>query len=161
MPKLVDGSVVLSPKREPRLTHSDLPVNVTGILQRPVMAYNSGALLRVDAVRAIGGFPQEFTLDFLDHVVFHKLQRCGGRVWLMRSSLPHQLSTRTLGREMPLARYRRMLRNERRFYRDVAGWQGSFWYRLRLLRRAAGHALHAHRRRFSLLELRSLLGLPL
>ena len=161
VPRLVQQGVVLSPRRRPQLRHRCLAADKPGIADEIITAYNSGAALRVSAMRRAGGFPLAFTLDFLDHAVFHRLQQDGGRIWLMRSALQHQLSTLSLGQGMSLQRYRRMLANERLFFRQRTGTADRFWYKLRLLKRVAGHAVLTRDKRFPLLELQSLLGLPL
>jgi GT2 family glycosyltransferase len=66
--------------------------DVTGTVARPLTAYNSGAALRVSALKTIGGFPEDFWLDFLDHAVFQQLHLQGYRVWVMRSVLQQNLS---------------------------------------------------------------------
>ena len=50
-----------------------LSADVAGVQPQHLFAYNSGTTLRVAALRSIGGFPEEFWLDFLDHAVFHAL----------------------------------------------------------------------------------------
>jgi GT2 family glycosyltransferase len=81
--------------------------------------FNSGAILRRSDLEAIGGFPQDFPLDFLDHATFHRLQDRGGRTYLMDSTLQHNLSSLSvdLVREFSTSRRTQMIINaESRFY---------------------------------------------
>lgn len=59
-------------------------------------AWNSGAILRVASLVAIGGFPKEFPLDNLDYALFLMLQQGDDRVFVMKSRLNHQLSVADL-----------------------------------------------------------------
>ena len=159
VPRLVERSVVLSPRRWPRWSHGKLPEEARGLTSERVSAFNSGALLRVSALRSAGGFPLAYTLDFLDHVIFHELQSRGGRVWLLGSTLAHQLSTASLRQSMPAERYARMLRSERRFYRERGSLADRAWYRLRRMKRLAGLVVRRADAHLIRLELRALLGL--
>ena len=59
-------------------------------------AWNSGAMLRVESMVRAGQFPAEFPLDNLDYAVFTALQSTGETVYVMGSSLVHQLSVAEL-----------------------------------------------------------------
>jgi GT2 family glycosyltransferase len=47
-----------------------------------MFALNSGALLRVSAIREIGGFPPQFWLHHLDLCLHHLLHRAGKRIYV-------------------------------------------------------------------------------
>ncbi len=133
VPKQVRDGVALSP----RLVRGgrDLPVN-TGLATERLTVYNSAACVRVEALRAIGGFPPEFPLDYLDHIVFHRLQAGGGRLQVLPVSIEHQLSVKNLAAEMSLERYKRLLRAEWVFIREVKPKGGVPVQRIRLIQRA-------------------------
>ena len=65
---------------------------VAGIQEQHLCSYNSGSTLRVQAVRSIGGFPDQFWLDFLDHAVFHALFAGGYRTYVLQATLGHDFS---------------------------------------------------------------------
>jgi len=88
-------------------------------------AYNSGATLRVSALRAIGGFPQEFWLDYLDHAVFHLLGTRGYRMYVMRAILRHDSSQENMNNS-PLWRQRNHLAAQVSFVH----WAGTSFERL-------------------------------
>lgn len=133
VPRQVRQGVALSP----RLVRAgrDLPVE-TGIAVERLTVFNSAACVRVAALRAIGGFPREFPLDYLDHVVFHRLQARDSRLQVLPVSIEHQLSIKNLAEEMSLERYRRLLSAEWGFIREVKPKGGVPVQRVRLIQRA-------------------------
>ncbi len=133
VPRQVREGALLSP----RLVRGgrDLPVN-TGVASERLTVFNSAACVRVTSLRAIGGFPKEFPLDYLDHVVFHRLQTSGGRLLVLPVSIEHQLSVKNLAEEMSIERYRRLLAAEWGYIREVKPKGGTPVQRIRLLQRA-------------------------
>ena len=57
-----------------------------------MQAFNSGAVLRLSALDEIGGFDESFPLDYLDHTTFRQLQRKEHSVYVLHSTLAHELS---------------------------------------------------------------------
>ncbi len=133
VPRQVRDGVLLSP----RLVRGgrDLPVE-TGVATERLTVFNSAACVRVSALQAIGGFPREFPLDYLDHIVFHRLQASGSRLLVLPVSIEHQLSIKNLAEEMSLERYKRLLAAEWGFIREVKPKGGAPVQRIRLLQRA-------------------------
>jgi len=134
-PRLLAENEIISPARVlwgGRL----LPVNNTlsGIAPWEIVALNSGALLRVSALRALGGFNSEFWLDYLDHWLFNRLHRAGYVVYVLDAELRHSLSVRNMSK-MPLDRYNNILLAEGRFYRCCKSPLENLIYGLRLLAR--------------------------
>jgi GT2 family glycosyltransferase len=93
VPKLLRGSDVLSPGWPHRHPNPEPLGNRSGLLEQKVRIFNSGSILRVAALKEIGGFPQSYPLDYLDHATFYRLQEKGGRAYLMRAGLQHDLSS--------------------------------------------------------------------
>lgn len=156
IPRLVQDGETHSPQTLPRLSHKSLHPSQAGLLPMRVSAFNSGAALRVSAIKR---FPDRYWLDFLDHAVFHELQANGGRIWLMQARLPHSLSTQKLGEDASLQRYLNVLQAERDFYREYGSVPDALFYRLRRTKQAVGHLLKVPDKRFALLSLRAALGL--
>jgi hypothetical protein len=92
--------------------------------------------MRVQAVIRAGGFPAEYWLDYLDHVMFHRLQAAGGRVMVLDVSIEHRLSLQNLESEMTLERYANVLSAEWKFIKETGSGGGPLVHRLRLIRRA-------------------------
>jgi GT2 family glycosyltransferase len=148
VPKLVENGVVQSPhigictkKWEP------LPADASGLLENSGQhIYNSGALMRVSSLLAIGGFPEDFWLDYLDHAVFHQLREHGDRVFLMHASIHHTLSSNAAPQPKNptyLARHANVLAAEALYYQRYGTPTERWWYRRRLLR-ATAHAVIRH-----------------
>ena len=156
VPRLTQGGQTHSPQRLPRLSHRPLPEETSGILPMKVSAFNSGAAIRVSALKR---FPERYWLDFLDHAVFHELQAAGGCIYLLHARLEHRLSTQRLGDEASLGRYRNVLQAERDFYREYGSAVDRFFYHLRRGKQTVGHLLKVRDKRFALLSAQAALGL--
>lgn len=141
VPKLIRGATVLSPQQVGKLNNRSVSSNFSGISPEKLTALNSAACLRVRAVEAIGGFPQEYWLDFLDHVVFHRLQAAGGKIQVLDAVVQHHLSLLNLEEEMSMPRYIGMLQAEWSFVRETGFGGGVFFHRLRLLKRTLANAI--------------------
>lgn len=144
VPALIDGDVVCSPiyppmYGPPRAVNADMHGPATTLLH----ALNSGAVLRVSAIRKIGGFPLDFPLDYLDHATFFQLQHEGRKIFLLRSRLQHKLSSNSEpGRDVAsIRRMESMLKAEARFYSRYGSPKDRFLRRFRLLRAVIGRIL--------------------
>ena len=95
VPKLAQGRKSLSPKwpnyRKPSGS-KPVPQEFSGEISGEVQAFNSGAILRLSALNDIGGFDEDFPLDYLDHTTFRQLHRRGYSVYVLHSTLAHELS---------------------------------------------------------------------
>ncbi len=157
VPKLLGPERLHSPTPLPWINPRPLDPSVTGIVGRKVMACNSGASLRVSAVRAIGGFPREFWLDYLDHAVFHLLQRAGGRVHVLKAVLRHDLSIMDLNNKGSHGRFANALAAERLYYRRYGSPIQKMLFVLRLLRVSVDLALSVRDKTYARMCLRSAL----
>jgi GT2 family glycosyltransferase len=140
VPKLIEGGKVQSPHRPPKLRYPT-PLNAAlyGATSEKLHVYNSAAVLRVEALSAIGGFPEDFPLDYLDHATFHNLQSRGGRLFLLRAMLEHELSSNQsemFRHTSLLPRQQSVLVAERTYYRLYGTPLQRTYHRLRLLRMA-------------------------
>ena len=141
VPELVRNGRVCSPHTLRRGAYKPLSLGFSGFAAEPLVPCNSASCLKVQALLAIGGFPEEYWLDFLDFIVFHRLQSAGGRVCVLDSRLEHSLSLLNLEAEMSVARYTNLLKAEWMFIRETGLRGGPPIHRLRLLKRALRHAL--------------------
>ena len=106
---------------------------VVGVQEGRISAYNSGSTLSVPALRSIGGFPEGFWLDYLDHAIFHALCERGYRVYVLRAVLSHDLG----GGEpntIPIWRFRNILKSQALFVTRAGKLSDRLLYRLWLLR---------------------------
>jgi GT2 family glycosyltransferase len=140
VPKLMAQGIVRSPA-EPFIEYMrhqfsrsiKILAQEVGVQRNPVSAYNSGATLRVPILRSIGGFPQEFWLDYLDHAVFHALCARGYRVYVLGAVLQHDLAETDLNGR-PIWRFRNVLKAQSSFVKRAGNWSDRLLYRLWLLR---------------------------
>ena len=140
-PRLLEGGRLQSPHAPQYRPAIALRDESHGLQEELLRVYNSGAALRVAAVKRAGGFPEAYWLDYLDHAVFHRLQAAGGRVWLMRARLEHEMSVHRADKQQDpahAARHRNQLAAEARFYREFGTVLERRRNRRDLLRRAAG-----------------------
>jgi GT2 family glycosyltransferase len=137
VPKLVTNKKMQSPHK-PWYRTSDyhFDINSTGLVSGVLRAFNSGALVRVEAVMDIGGFPEEYWLDYLDHATLHRLQERGGRIWVMDAFLEHDMSVHRPGKHLDpanAARHTNQLNAAWRFYREHGSPEERIRHRLFLL----------------------------
>jgi GT2 family glycosyltransferase len=149
-PKLLTENEIISPVRVlwgGRL----LPVDktLTGIASWQIVAFNSGAVLRISAVRKLGGFNHEFWLDYLDHWTFNRLHHAGYLVYVLDAELQHELSVKGMA-DMSVARYKNILSAEGRFYQCCKSPFENLIYNLRLIGRAVKMLVLPGRRRLFL-----------
>lgn len=141
VPKLLQEDRVLSPQYVRRFRNRLIPIEFSGPSSTRVTAFNSAACLRVESVAKIGGFPEEYWLDFLDHIVFHRLQVAGGVVSVLDVRMQHRLASENMENEMSIERYKNMLSAEWRYIRESRAIGGPLLHRLRLMKRGVrqGH----------------------
>ena len=155
VPQLVNDGVVLSPQIVGGVLYHRLPLGFYGFSHKPLVAFNSASCLKVDSVAKIGGFPAEYWLDYLDHIVFHKLQAAGGRVFVLDARLQHSLSMQYLEAEVSIDRYVNVLAAEWRYVRDTSSLKGRLVHRTRLLKRSTLHAFRLKNKSYAFHTLRA------
>jgi GT2 family glycosyltransferase len=155
VPQLVRDDLVLSPQIVGKVFYRRMPKGESGSAKEPLIAFNSAACIRVRDLTAIGGFPKEFWLDYLDHMVFYTLQRAGGRVFVLDAQLQHSLSLSNIELDVSNERYGNVLRAEWMFVRKTGWGGGSVAHRFRLLKRAFSHFVKLRNKSYALQTLRS------
>jgi GT2 family glycosyltransferase len=141
VPKLWAGTRLYSPeapflwqiRRQFSRQHHAVEQSVTGMSTQPLTAYNSGAALRVSALRQIGGFPEAFWLDYLDHAIFQQLRLRGYRLWVMRAVLHGNLSHMDLN-TVPMWRHWSVLAAQTRFVLEYGNALDRLFFRWWLLK---------------------------
>lgn len=141
VPKLMVQGIIHSPatqfinqmRRQFHAPKEPIDKDIIGVLQQPMNAYNSGATIRVSALRSIGGFPPEFWLDFLDHAVFHALHAHGYRMYVLRATLVHDASHADIG-SVPGWRLHNVLMAQTLYVKRRGNFMDRLLYRIWLLR---------------------------
>ena len=141
VPKLRMNGRILSP-HAPVYRRSNYRVHAgsSGVVGRDLRAFNSGALVRVSALNAIGGFPTRYWLDYLDHATFHRIQAAGGQIYVMDAVLEHELSDATPNRPVNPVRLLNRLRAEEQFYAEYGSASEMLRHRIDLVRQVVGWA---------------------
>jgi hypothetical protein len=115
-PLLFHGDFPLSPQQVLRFRHAPVAPEPARILEGEVFAANSGVLMRVSALEAIGGYSLDFWLDHSDMYVFHQLYLQGKRIFLAASlRLQHNMTMLDYDGRMTPERYDNFLHAEQAF----------------------------------------------
>ena len=131
------GNRVMSPREQLFLTSRGYPEHESGVASGEAIAINSGCLIRTSALQAIGGFSQDFWLDYSDMYVFHQFYRKGGKVWRATDAeLQHEMTILDYDRLMSPWRYRNFSYAETAFYDLYKSRLQNLIYYVRLLVRA-------------------------
>jgi len=128
VPKLAD-------KREKRLS----PFKTHG----RVTAFNSGVVIPIKVMEKVGGFSENYPLDYSDYWFFLQLHRRGIEVSEMQSELLHELSINDY-EGVTRERYLSLLKAENRFAKEEGGIY-PLLYRMKLLCRAVKWTITGHR----------------
>jgi GT2 family glycosyltransferase len=116
-PTVRTRGVVISPLKQLFNRNRPYPAGLSGVAPGEATAANSGCLMRVSALAAIGGFNTDFWLDYSDMYVFHQFFLRGKKVWLAADTeLEHELSIMDYDRLMSPWRYRNFSYAETAFY---------------------------------------------
>ena len=109
--QLVSPRFLLSFNRTPQI-----PLTMNGICRKKAFAINSSTLVRVAALKEIGGYSEEFWLDLSDVYAFHAMYLKGRYIYLASDLvLQHSLSGMDYDKEMTTERYRNFLAAESAF----------------------------------------------
>jgi len=112
------------------------PKGFAGIPGQETFAFNSGAMIRVDALEQIGGYDPWFWLDNSDARMFRSLHLYGKRVYVAGDiQVDHEFSMKQMSARMTAARYRNILLAESAFWAMEMNWLAGCERTLRLFLR--------------------------
>ena len=106
---------------------------LVGVQGEVLYPYNSGSALRVTALRSVGGFPEEFWLDFLDHAIYHALFKKGFALYVLAAGLVHDSSYADIN-ALSLWRFSGVLRAQALFLKLHGTFLDRLLFRIYLLR---------------------------
>ena len=140
VPQIAAGSKQLSPNyfRFGAIPQWYRP-GFVGVPGEPVFAFNSGAMLKVAALKQVGGYDPRFWLDDSDAMIFSKLHEHGKRVFVAGDiQVEHEFSMKNMQKRMSPERYRNALFAETAFWdmrmTRAAGWERTLRLALRLFK---------------------------
>jgi GT2 family glycosyltransferase len=90
-----------------------IPLSFNGLCRDKAYAVNSATLMRVSALREVGGYSEEFWLDLSDVFVFQALHAQGRYMYVAGDlRVEHSIASMDFDREMSPERYRNFLAAE-------------------------------------------------
>jgi len=109
-----------------------------GIPSEDVYAVNSGSMLKISALKTVGGYDPRFPLDFSDLAIYHRLHCRSLRVFVAgHVHVEHEVSGYDLKRRSSPTRYEQTYRAEEAAYDEWMGWVGRLMLTLRIVHRLA------------------------
>ncbi|EKN71352.1 glycosyl transferase group 2 family protein [Neobacillus bataviensis LMG 21833] len=117
VPKINSEHTMISPVYSNTLRPLQSKRPVEGIQMLPVMAINSGSMIRVSFLNEVGGFNTDFPLDYLDHWLFYEIYEKGYKVFVLNVYLEHELSVMDYNR-VSFDRYKSIIDSEIHFYQN-------------------------------------------
>jgi GT2 family glycosyltransferase len=114
VPFIYSHAQLVSPRLVGRFNRNQqIPLTFHGICRKKAFAVNSTTLLRVAALREIGGYSEEFWLDLSDVYAFQEMYLKGKYIYVASDLvLQHSLSGMDHEKEMSSERYRNFLAAE-------------------------------------------------
>jgi GT2 family glycosyltransferase len=143
VPQIVSGNEIVSPYF---YRFGAIPTwfkgGYTGVSGRETYAFNSAALIRVDALRQAAGYDPYFWLDCSDTKMFLALHRIGKQVYIAGDiQVVHDFSMKRMNERVSAMRYEHMLLAESGFWDAERSWLAGMERTCRLGPRWAKHLL--------------------
>jgi GT2 family glycosyltransferase len=149
-PFLLDRDQTISPARIHAFGNTILHRPFSGMHAGKLYAANSGTLMRVSALKEIGGYDERFWLDYSDIVTFSNLDRRGRRLYVAGDlELQHVISSNDYDGMMSARRYRNFMSAEDAYCNLYRGNGGNFIQTLRLFARVIKQYLKLRNKEFS------------
>jgi GT2 family glycosyltransferase len=117
VPFVYSRGSLISPRKLERFNYtSQISPPFDGLFRHDGFAVNSATLMRVEALREIGGYSEDFWLDLSDVYVFHAMYLIGRYMYAAGDlKLEHSLTSMDFDNEMSPERYRNFLAAEGAF----------------------------------------------
>lgn len=141
VPQIFGAGRVLSPNRFiGGALPSWFPQGFRGVTSQPTYAFNSAALIRLSALRQVGGYSAWFWLDNSDACLFRRLHRHGKQVFVAGDvQVQHDFSMMDMRNRVSARRYRNVLLAESAFWDLEMNRAAGFERTLRLVVRFIKH----------------------
>jgi GT2 family glycosyltransferase len=114
VPFVSSHGTLVSPRRLLSFNRvQQIPVTFHGVCKDKAYAVNSATLMRVAALREIGGYSEEFWLDLSDVFVFQALHQKGKYMYIAENlRVEHSIASMDYDREMSPERYKNFMAAE-------------------------------------------------
>jgi GT2 family glycosyltransferase len=130
-----------------------------GIYTKELFAIGSCSLLRVDFLREIGGFSQDYWLDSLDRWLYKKVHMLKRRALVTDIVVEHELSVMNFNKFISEARYENILKYESKFMINHCSFFENIIFRLRLCLRSIKLYLNSDNKNFALITAKHIFSL--
>lgn len=118
-------------------------------------AINSASAIRVSFMDFVGGFTNDFSLDYLDHWLFRKIHDTGHSVYVSNTRIEHNLSVANFNQGLEIIRYKQILKAEMTFTNRFLPIYWRPLLVLRLIARSIKHAIFTRDKRMAVQMLRA------
>jgi hypothetical protein len=150
VPTVFVGDFAVSPRRMLFNRHKAYPADKLGVADGELAAINSGTLLRVQDLLQIGGYSDQFWLDYSDWYVFHQLFLHGKLTWIASEiRLQHSMTVMDYDNLMSVWRYENFMIAEGAFNDLYKGWAENCMQTARLLARTCKQRIKLKNPEFS------------
>ena len=131
-----------------------IPPTFSGICRRKAFAVNSATLMRVGALREVGGYSDDFWLDLSDVYVFQAMYRKGRYLYIAADlAVQHSITSMDFDNDMAPERYRNFLAAESAYVDLYSSAPGRAAHLIRLLARTLRQRRRHRSRVFSRMTL--------
>ena len=149
-PFLVDGERTISPGQLLFNRVKLLKPPFEGVHAGRMYAANSGTIMRVSALRQIGGFDENFWLDLSDIVAFHRLHQQGKRLYIAGDlQLPHKVTLNDYDGSMSPQRYMNFVTAEGAYWDTYRNLPENLLQTMRLCARAVRQLMRYKNKAYS------------
>jgi GT2 family glycosyltransferase len=148
VPLIYSHGSLVSPRKHGRFNQISLiPTTFSGVYRHKAFAVNSATLMRVAALREIGGYSDDFWLDLSDVWVFQAMYRKGRYLFIAGDlTLQHSITSMDFDKDMAPERYRNFLAAESAYVDLYSSAPERAFHLIRLLARTLRQR-HSHRNR--------------
>lgn len=157
MPRITCNGTMISPVFSDSLSPLKVKSPKIGVQLVPVMAINSGSLISVEFLNQVGGFNEQFPLDYLDHWLFYKIYQQGWKSEVIDVTLEHDLSVMNYN-QISLHRYMSILDSEILFYKKFKT-ELYKQYKRQLMKRVVKQVIMVKNKQIALYTIKKLLNL--
>lgn len=133
-------------------------IETCGVHDKPLMALNSGSLIRSSFLKEINGFSTNYKLDYVDHWFFREVYKNGKKVHVNSNKLNHNLSIMDFEKNVSYERYSSIMDAEELFYKSSKSTLTKLIYLFFLFRRSIGFYLKFSDKKFAKITLKKVFG---
>lgn len=92
------------------------PVSNTAGITSGITAINSATIINLNYISELGGYSEDFKLDMLDHWLFNQINKDGKKIYVLNTTIFHELSVLDYDRLVTIERYKSILHSEKLFF---------------------------------------------